>query len=80
MAQIWLETSWRTERQKMKSWVESFMEESSDLLVCAYCHEFKGEAKSCCDKKSWRLFSALAIEEQMDLARSEWDKAFGATK
>ena len=60
-----------------KSWVEQFLDESSDQLVCAYCNEFKGETQSCCDRKSWVLFSALPVEQQMLLAQSEWDYYFG---
>lgn len=64
----------------MKRWIEEYIDESADLLVCRNCLQFKGEAQSCCDDKDWMFFSDLSLADQMNQAKHEWDRAFGDNK
>lgn len=62
---------------RMKTWLEQFIEENADQLVCTYCHEIKGDALGCCDDKSWAFFRDLTLKEQMDVAHKEWNVHHG---
>lgn len=68
------------EEYEMKKWLEQYLDETADELVCTYCNEVKGDALACCDEKSWMFFRDLDIKTQMDIAHREWDRAFGDNK
>lgn len=60
------------EEDKMK-WLERFLDETADQLVCTHCESLKGEATQCCDDKSWKFFKDLPLEKQMEIAKQEWE-------
>lgn len=68
------------EAHQMKKWLEQYIDETADQLVCTHCYQFKGEAQSCCDDKDWMFFRDLPLKDQMDQAAREWDRAFGDKK
>lgn len=59
---------------EMKKWLEQYLDETADQLVCTYCHDVKGDALACCDDKSWMFFRDLTLKEQMDIAHKEWER------
>lgn len=68
------------EEYEMKRWLEEYIDNTADVLVCRHCYQIKGLAHSCCDDKDWMFFSQLPLMDQMNAAKREWDRAFGENK
>lgn len=65
---------------EMKRWLEEYIDNTADQLVCSHCFQLKGDAQSCCDDKDWMFFRDLPLVDQMNQAAREWDRAFGDKK
>lgn len=65
---------------EMKRWLEEYIDQTADQLVCSHCYALKGDAQSCCDDKDWMFFKDLPLVDQMNAAKDEWDRAFGDKK
>lgn len=78
--QEFYETVQLAEEYQMKKWLEHYIDETADQLVCRHCYTLKGEAQSCCDDKDWMFFKDLPLVEQMDQANREWQTYHGGNK
>ena len=64
----------------MKTWVEQFLEEEASREYCPYCMNPRDGKRVCCGEVHFCRFDELEMEDQLEIAKQEWEMAFKETK